>query len=96
MKRANLLFLMGISLLCLAVFPGISSGFGAPQIQWSYGGCYSSWCETGWYSSPAIADLDGNGTMEIIASTYSIFNLDGASGDLNWQVSLRVSLRGRS
>ncbi len=78
---------MGISLLCLAVFPASSSGFGAPQLLWSYGGCYSSWCETGWYSSPAVADLLGNGTKQVIASAYSIVNLDGATGATNWRVA---------
>src|SRR3972149_736347 len=33
----------------------------APVLKWQNKGCYSSWCETGWYSSPAAADLDGNG-----------------------------------
>jgi hypothetical protein len=29
--------------------------------------------ETGWYASPAVADLDGDGKMEIIAALYSTF-----------------------
>jgi hypothetical protein len=87
MKRENLLFIMGIGLLCLAVFPASSSGFGEPQIQWSYGGCYSSWCETGWYSSPAVADLFGNGTKQVIASAYSIVTLNGETGALGWRVA---------
>jgi len=29
-----------------------------PVLKWQNGGCYSSWCETGWYSCPAVADLD--------------------------------------
>lgn len=33
----------------------------APFLKWQKGGCYPSWCETGWYSSPAPADLDGDG-----------------------------------
>ena len=31
----------------------------APVLKWQRGGCYSSWCETGWYSSPAVADVGG-------------------------------------
>jgi hypothetical protein len=54
----------------------------APIPKWLHGGCYSSWCETGWYSSPAFADLDGDGKVEVIAAAYSIFILDGESGDL--------------
>lgn len=87
MRTVNLVFQVGISLLCFAAFPATSGGFGAPRIQWSYGGCYGSWCETGWYSSPAVADLDGNGTREVIASAYSIVKLDGASGALIWRVA---------
>ncbi len=58
----------------------------APVLKWQYGGCYSSWCETGWYSSPAVADLDGDGTMEIVASAYSIVALQGETGALLWRV----------
>jgi uncharacterized repeat protein (TIGR01451 family) len=61
--------------------------FGAPLLKWELGGCYDSWCETGWYSSPAIADLDNDGQVEVIASAYSIFVLDGSTGDLEWQVA---------
>jgi FG-GAP-like repeat len=59
----------------------------APVLKWQQGGCFSSWCETGWYASPAVADLDGNGTMEVIASAYSIVALDGATGALRWRVA---------
>jgi hypothetical protein len=59
----------------------------APVLKWQNGGCYSSWCETGWYSSVAVADLDADGTMEVIGSAYSIVVLDGASGALKWRVS---------
>jgi len=58
----------------------------APTLKWQRGGCYSSWCETGWYSSPAVADLDSDGTMEVIGSAYSIVVLDGATGALEWRV----------
>jgi uncharacterized repeat protein (TIGR01451 family) len=63
------------------------AAFGAPVLKWQLGGCYSSWCETGWYSSPATADLDGDGQVEVIASAYSIFVLDGSTGMLEWKMS---------
>jgi len=56
----------------------------APVLKWQQGGCYSSWCETGWYSSPAVADIDGDGTPEVINSAYSILSLDGATGTQEW------------
>ncbi len=58
----------------------------APSLKWQRGGCYSSWCETGWYSSPAVADLDNDGKMEVIGAAYSLFVLDGETGSLNWSV----------
>jgi hypothetical protein len=59
----------------------------APLLKWQAGGCNGTWCETGWYSSPAVADLDGDGRAEVIASTYSIYVLDGPSGALEWRLA---------
>jgi len=64
---------------------GEPSSIAAPALKWQNGGC-TSWCETGWYSSPAVADLDGNGIMEVIGSGYAIQVLDGASGALLWRM----------
>lgn len=57
-----------------------------PVLKWERGGCYSSWCETGWYSSPAAADLDGDGKLEVIGAAYSVVVLDGETGALRWRV----------
>lgn len=59
-----------------------ASAVKAPVLLWKHGGCYSSWCETGWYSSPAVADLDGDGKVEVIGAAYSVFVLNGATGSL--------------
>ena len=58
----------------------------APVLKWQRGGCYSSWCETGWYSSPALADVNGDGRDDVIASAYSLWALDGATGAQIWSV----------
>ncbi len=58
----------------------------SPVLKWQNGGCYSSWCETGWYSSPAVADLDNDGTMEVIGAAYTLFVLKGEDGTLQWSV----------
>ena len=60
--------------------------YDAPLLKWQLGGCYSSWCETGWYASPAVADLDGDGTREIIGAAYTIFVLSGADGSTLWSL----------
>ena len=56
-----------------------------PQLKWAYSGCFSSWCQTGWYSSPAVVNIDGDAQAEIIASTYDLFALDGVSGAEQWR-----------
>jgi hypothetical protein len=58
-----------------------------PVLKWQRGGCYTSWCETGWYSSPAIVDVDGDGIGEVVASAYSIVALEGADGALIWRAA---------
>ncbi len=72
--------------LSSAVLP-VWGEIAAPVLKWQYGGCYSSWCETGWYSSPAVADLDGDGSPEVIASAYSVVALNGEDGALQWRVN---------
>ena len=51
-----------------------------PVLKWQYGGC-TSWCMTGWYASPAVADLDSSGTQEVIWASYKVFVVDGQTGD---------------
>ncbi len=94
MRYARIIFIALFSLiLCSYKSPAVAvSSLSAlsiaqPVLKWAYKGCYSSWCETGWYSSPAVADLDGDGQPEVIGSAYSIFVIHGATGALEWQVA---------
>ena len=50
-----------------------------PVLKWQQGGC-GSFCQTGWYSSPAVKDLDGDGTAEVIWGSYDVVVLNGATG----------------
>ena len=41
-----------------------------------------SWAETGWFSSPGLVDLNGDGKKEIVAPFYSLFVFDSAGKTL--------------
>lgn len=82
MKRFFFLLFM----LALLAAPLVSQAaplntIAAPVLKWQHGGC-TSWCQTGWYSSPAVADLDNDGGMEVIAGTYKLYILKGSDGTL--------------
>src|ERR1044071_5706367 len=38
--------------------------------------------ETGWFSSPGLVDLDGDGRLEIVAPFYSTFVFDASGKEL--------------
>lgn len=63
-----------------------SPSFSAPVLKWQRGGCYSSWCETGWYSSPVVIDLEGDGSLEVVAASYSLVILDAVTGALERRI----------
>ncbi|NLF65931.1 MAG: VCBS repeat-containing protein [Chloroflexi bacterium] len=56
----------------------------APVLKWQRGGCGASSCEQGWYNSPAVADLDGDGEPEIIWAASTVFALNGSDGSVQW------------
>jgi len=57
----------------------------APVLKWQRGGCFTSWCQTGWYASPAVADLDRDGAQEVIWGSYDLVALNGVDGSLKWR-----------
>lgn len=57
-----------------------------PVLKWSRGGCQSTWCRTGWYASPAVADLDGDNKAEVIWTDYRLVVVNGEDGSDQWVV----------
>jgi uncharacterized repeat protein (TIGR01451 family) len=50
--------------------------------------CYpGNWCETGWYASPAVADLDKDGKPEVLWGGYTLMVVTGTNGALKWNTS---------
>ncbi len=73
--------------LCATVAASASAAVPAPVLKWAYGGCFSSGCQTGWYSSPVVVDLDGDGGREIVSGSYDVVALAGAGGSLKWRAA---------
>lgn len=85
---ATALALLAGAAVCATRSPAVPrspSAVSAPVLKWQRGGCFSSWCQTGWYASPAVADLDGDGTKEVVWGSYDVVALDGATGALDWR-----------
>ncbi|MBN1607216.1 MAG: VCBS repeat-containing protein [Polyangiaceae bacterium] len=58
---------------------------GQPVEKWQAGGCKNGYCDTGWYASPAVVDLDGDGNMEVVWGGYDLVALEGATGKEIWR-----------
>ncbi|MEI7771093.1 MAG: VCBS repeat-containing protein, partial [Chloroflexales bacterium] len=88
--RLALLGLVGCVLLGGALAPAraapLALAVAQPVLKWQYGGCAAPphYCDTGWYASPAVADLDKDGKPEVIWGGYKLFALNGEDGSTQW------------
>lgn len=87
----NQFFILFLGLFALLILVSlnrsVSAAVSQPQLKWQQGGCFSSWCQTGWYASPAIADLDKDGKAEVIWGSYDVIALNGEDGTLQWRAT---------
>ena len=78
------------------ISPAAPQAIQVPVLKWRRGGCDSAECKTGYYSSPAVADVDNDGKVEVIAAA-DLLSVLGDTGTLTptlkWQqdpLGLRV------
>jgi hypothetical protein len=91
-KRRRLAAACAAVVCGLVVLAGVKAGDevpGAPTTpSWSFAlkweRCPTWFCETGWYASPAVADLDADGEKEVLWGGYTLMAVDGRTGTIRW------------
>jgi hypothetical protein len=74
-----------LAVAVLGLCPGLAHPqVSAPVLKWQRGGC-TTWCQTGWYASPAVADLENDGAPDVVWGAYDVVALNGADGSLKWR-----------
>ncbi|NJD06112.1 MAG: hypothetical protein FIA97_06395, partial [Methylococcaceae bacterium] len=74
-----------VSVALLGSPPASAGEIKPPELKWARGGCYSSWCETGWYASPALVDVNHDGIKDVVSAAYTLTALNGKTGQLLWR-----------
>ncbi len=87
--RPAVLALLALALAAGSLAPARAARLGAiasPVLKWQYGGCAASphYCDTGWYASPAVADLDRDGKAEVLWGGEDLLALNGEDGSTQW------------
>ena len=65
----------------------ISSGAaGTISLKYTGGGKYDTgWCEDAYHGQPVVCDVDQDGSLDILAASYTVQCLDAATGSLKWR-----------
>ena len=56
----------------------------APTLLWQRCPSDPNYCETGWYASPVVADINHDGTADVIWGGYTLMVVNGATGAIEW------------
>jgi len=73
----------GALLFGLLLFAHASAAaLGTPVFQWQR--CPASYCETGWYASPAVSDVDRDGVVDVLWGGYTLLSVRGDTGVIEW------------
>ena len=87
MRPRTPLFLLFLTLLLsIQTYPTRAGTIPTPVLKWAYGGCTNDpYCDTGWYASPAVADLDKDNNPEVLWGGYDLYALNGEDGSIQWE-----------
>lgn len=88
---------LALTLLCSLAVPTVSAADPVIGLKEKYtlvGGAQELTAHTGmeyveeaYYAAPVVADLDGDGKLELISAAYTLTVSDAATGKVKWQVN---------
>ena len=85
MKPLRLIFVVSAAIAAIIVVIGptlnASPTYTLTQ-KWQR--CPTWYCETGWYASPAVVDVDKDGQVEALWGGYTLMAVNGSSGTIKW------------
>jgi VCBS repeat protein len=73
---------LALALAALSFAPAARATIGTPLFEWSR--CPAGYCDTGWYASPAVIDVDRDRHVDVLGGGYRLMAVDGATGALEW------------
>jgi hypothetical protein len=56
----------------------------AQTLLWQQCPIHPNYCETGWYASPAVADINHDGQPDVMWGGYTLMAVNGANGAIEW------------
>ena len=96
MKKKCLAILLAL-VMAAGLMPGtaFAANAAAPTVtlstEYTYAGALKyglgAWTEESYRASPVVADLDGDGRLEVINASYALYVIDAATGAEKWRVS---------
>jgi hypothetical protein len=61
-----------------------AAAIGTPVLEWQR--CpIDGYCETGWYASPAVLDVDRDGVVDVLWGGYHLLAVRGDTGAIEWK-----------
>jgi hypothetical protein len=70
---------LGVAALAVA---SAALAIGTPTLQWQR--CGPTFCQTGWYASPAVIDVDRDGVVDVLGGGYTLLSVRGDTGAIQW------------
>jgi len=64
--------------------PTAPAGPFTPSLLWQRCPSNPGYCETGWYASPAVADINHDGVPDVLWGGYTLMAVNGATGHIEW------------